>query len=167
MGEVFALFIRGVRYEDLDEILTIEEASFPDPWSRNAFLREFQGNPSGCRVAAVGDAVVGYVIARIETAFDMWGLRKYGRCHLANLAVAPEYRDRGIGSRLLRETIRYARKEGAREVYLEVRAKNIPARRFYSKRGFVEGRYKEGYYRDDDAVIMTRELDSPEHPPFS
>jgi ribosomal-protein-alanine N-acetyltransferase len=167
MGEVFALFTRGFRYGDLDEVLIIEEASFPDPWSRNSFLREFQDNPKGCRVAVADDAVVGYAIARIETAFEMWGLKRYRRCHIANLAVAHEYRRMGIGSRLLRETMRYARKEGAREVYLEVRAKNIPARRFYSKRGFREVEYKRFYYSDDDAVIMAMELDSPECYPFS
>lgn len=160
MGEV-SLFVRGFRYEDLDKILIIEGASFPDPWSRSAFLREFQNNPSGFRVAAVEDEVVGYAIARTETAFDIWGLRSCKRCHLANLAVDPQYRGRGIGSRLLKETLRHAQKEGAREVYLEVRAKNILARRFYAKRGFREVGYKKGYYSDDDAVVMAVKLDSP------
>ncbi len=163
MGEVLALLIRGFRYDDLDEILIIEEASFPDPWSRSAFLMMSRDNPSGFRVAAVEDNVVGYVIAKIETAFELWGLRRYRRCHLANLAVAPEYRRRGIGSRLLREAMRHAREEDAKEVFLEVRAKNIQARRFYSRRGFMEVGYKKGYYSDDDAVVMARELD----PPFS
>ncbi len=102
--------------------------------------------------------MVGYSIARIEVAFNIWRLRIYRRCHLIKLAVKPEYRRRGIGDALLRETVKYARKVGADEVILEVRAKNTVARRFYKKRDFKEVKYKKGYYLDDDAVIMTLKL---------
>jgi ribosomal-protein-alanine N-acetyltransferase len=159
MGDIH-FFIRDIKHEDLDKIIAIEKVSFRLPWSRERFQQEFQANPSDFRVVAVVDEeVVGYSIARIEIAINIRRFKMYRRCHLLKLAVEPEYRRMGIGDSLLRETIRYARRGGANEVILEVRAKNIQARRFYSNRGFSEVKYKEGYYLDDDAVVMTLKLD--------
>lgn len=160
MGAVLALTIRRVRLEDLGDIIAIEDASFPDPWSSKAFLQEVQRNPGGFKVAILRDEVAGYGVARIEVAVNFLGLRSYRRCHLANLAVAPMHREKGIGSRLLMEILQYAQDERVREVYLEVRTKNTLARRFYYKRGFKEAGYMAGYYGDDDGVTMVLKLNS-------
>lgn len=149
------IFLRGFKERDLERILEIEKASFPDPWGADVFIRHYRINPDGFLVAVEDGEVVGYAVARMETTFEVTKLRVRRRCHLVNLAVAPKSRNRGIGSRLLKETIKHARSRGAREVYLEVRAKNVLARRFYKKRGFMDKGYRKGYYGADDAVIMT------------
>jgi ribosomal-protein-alanine N-acetyltransferase len=148
------ILLRKFKCTDLKKILEIEKASFPDPWSREGFLYNYRRNPSGFIVAVKEGEVVGYAVARIEASFEMRRVRIYRRCHLSNLAVEPTFRCRGIGSSLLAETIRHAQSKGAREVYLEVRAKNISARDFYEKKGFVVKECRKGYYGDDDALIM-------------
>ncbi len=148
------LFLRKFCEGDLGKIIEIEKASFPDPWSRNGFLYHYRTNPQGFIVAEDGGEVVGYAVARIEATFELRNLSIYRRCHLANLAVEPKKRKMGMGTKLLEEILRYARRKGAKEVYLEVRTKNASARRFYEKKGFIEKGFKKRYYSDDDAVIM-------------
>ncbi len=56
--------------------------------------------------------------------------------HLYQVWVAPEYRGRGVGRRLLDAVITWARDVGAREVALEVTDGDSPARRLYARAGF-------------------------------
>jgi len=65
----------------------------------------------------------------------------------------------GIGRALMEEAISYVRRSGADEVWLEVRDSNIAARKFYSSMGFVEKGRIHRYYRDEDAIIMYKEIE--------
>lgn len=158
MKEEGAFFIRGFKYGDLDRIMDIEKLSFILPWTRGQVVHEFHANPKGIKVAVAGGEVAGYAILRIEIALDIWHFKIYRHCHLLKLAVDPEYRQRGVGGKLLAEAERFARIKKVREVTLEVRVKNASARRFYRKRGYREVKYDKDFYRDDDAVVMAKPL---------
>ena len=58
-------------------------------------------------------------------------------CSISNVAVMPQFRRRGIASRLLDTTLDHLRREGCRRVFLEVRADNEAARSLYRRRGFA------------------------------
>ena len=78
------------------------------------------------------------------------------------LAVAPDRRRRGIGSRLLEDFIARARAFGVRRVHLEVRAGN-PAIDMYKAAGFAPvGRRRNYYHAPDgrrfDALTFAREI---------
>lgn len=61
------------------------------------------------------------------------------RCYLiANVAVHPDYRGRGIGRALTSAGINYARSHNAHAVWLHVRADNGPAVHIYQSLGFLE-----------------------------
>jgi len=79
--------------------------------------------------------------------------------HITNIAVAKEYRRKGIGELLLIATIDMARELKANTMTLEVRISNIPAQNLYSKYGFINMGTRRGYYLDnkEDAIIMTTE----------
>jgi ribosomal-protein-alanine N-acetyltransferase len=79
--------------------------------------------------------------------------------HITNIAVAQEYRRRGIGELLLIATIDLARELKAMMMTLEARVSNIAAQNLYSKYGFVKMGVRRGYYLDnkEDAVIMSTE----------
>ena len=47
----------------------------------------------------------------------------------------------------------------ARRVYLEVRPSNLPARALYDSLGFVRTGMRPGYYGDEDALLLTLDLD--------
>ncbi len=56
---------------------------------------------------------------------------------LSNVAVLPEYRGRGIASRLVDMAIAHARYFGAEKIVLQVRRENLVAKNLYIRRGFV------------------------------
>ena len=67
------------------------------------------------------------------------------------LAVRPDHRGRGIGTRLLRATIGLARAQGATALGLSVAERN-PALRLYRRAGFTEAG------REDGSLTMRLEL---------
>jgi ribosomal-protein-alanine N-acetyltransferase len=136
---------------DLDDVMAIEEISFPTPWSRGMFIEDFQRDFSDTLVAAgTGGEVLGYAVC--------WTIG--GESHLLNIAVHPDRRGQGIGRALLVECIRRAARAGALRIFLEVRAGNDDAMRLYRRMGFVFRGVREGYYTDtgEDAVVLDREV---------
>lgn len=57
---------------------------------------------------------------------------------LFDLVVDPEYRNRGLGARLVNSLLNWGQSQGARTVYLQVLTDNLPAIRLYHKLGFRE-----------------------------
>jgi len=55
---------------------------------------------------------------------------------LANVAVSPDYRRRGIARQMVEAGIELARARGAAELYLQVERDNPPAQRLYQQLGF-------------------------------
>jgi ribosomal-protein-alanine N-acetyltransferase len=84
----------------------------------------------------------------------VWQELPGGEAELLNLAVRPEARRRGVGRALLALL-------GGRKVWLEVRASNEAAIRFYESQGFRVYGLRKAYYRDpdEDAVLMAREAE--------
>jgi ribosomal-protein-alanine N-acetyltransferase len=79
--------------------------------------------------------------------------------HVMNVAVDARHRNRGIGTQLMDELEARFRGLGAAAAYLEVRESNVEAQRLYSRRGYVYLRKAEGYYGDEDGLVMTKSLD--------
>lgn len=74
-----------------------------------------------------------------------------------NVAVAENYRRRGIGTMLLAEALREAKLRGMSSAFLEVRAMNSAALRLYENHGFFVTGSRKNYYQNppDDALMMT------------
>lgn len=138
----------------LDGIMEIEKASFLSPWSRNAFVQELKNPVSHLWILLGQEKVEGYV------CFWMFD----SEIQLINVAVRPEKRGKGFGNHLLRDMIRTAMANGMRQVWLEVRMSNSPARRLYEKLGFVTVGRRPRYYRDtnEDAIVMSLGLSERE-----
>ncbi len=146
--------IEPLTVADLDEVLVIEGASFPTPWSRGAFLYELEQNPlARCWVARGGGGdprVLGYLC--------LWEIPP--EIHITNIAVYPAWRRRGVGRSLLEAILSDARRRRLSLAFLEVRPTNTEARTLYERLGFeVVGRRK-GYYFDtgEDALLMKADL---------
>ena len=129
----------------------MERVCYPDPWAAGSFAA-LPDNPQVCFLVARdgGDRLQGYVIA--------WHVVDEGE--LANLAVAPGDRRKGVASALLDAVLEDATSRGTTEIYLEVRESNAAARALYSARGFDEVGRRKGYYRlpVEDALILRRTL---------
>ena len=86
-------------------------------------------------IAAEGSAIVGSVMA----GFD--GHRGW----IYSMAVTPEYRTKGLGSRLLKHAEKELKKRGAPKINLQVMPDNEGVVKFYEKNGYnVEPRISMG-----------------------
>ena len=137
---------RDMAADDLDDVLVIECASFPTPWSRGIFLGEVEHPFCHDIVALVESQIVGYICFAIV----------YDEIHLRNVAVHEEWKRRGVASRLLSRMITVASAEGARYGTLEVRESNKAALELYKRFGFVVEGTRPSYYSKTggDALIM-------------
>jgi ribosomal-protein-alanine N-acetyltransferase len=140
---------------DLPEVQAIERASFTTPWPPNAYRTELETNRLAHYVVARAEGhVVGFA--------GVWLM--VDEAHITTFAVAPGWRRRRIGERMLIAVLDLAVGRRATDATLEVRLSNLPARRLYEKYGFRPVGLRPRYYSDDneDALIMTTEpLASP------
>lgn len=76
---------------------------------------------------------------------------------ITNIAVRPEFRRRGLASKILEAMITFASERNLAFLTLEVRSQNTPAIRLYEKYGFTVRGERKNFYREptDNAKIMT------------
>jgi ribosomal-protein-alanine N-acetyltransferase len=142
---------RRLKLRDLSAIERIERASYPTPWSRSMFAGELAKPSSICLGALDGETgtLAGYLI--ISRYVDAW--------HVMNLAVADEYRRRGIATRMMERLFELTAGDGRRGYTLEVRISNDAAIKLYESLGFRARGIRRGYYTDnrEDALIMWKD----------
>jgi [ribosomal protein S18]-alanine N-acetyltransferase len=142
---------RKLKLLDLAAIEEIERTSYPTPWSRSMFASELAKPSSIClgAIEAEREELVGYLI--ISRYVDAW--------HVMNIAVAPEYRRRGIARSLMERLFEVTARDARRGYTLEVRVSNEAAIRLYEELGFKTRGVRRGYYTDnrEDALIMWKD----------
>ncbi|MER6574435.1 ribosomal protein S18-alanine N-acetyltransferase [Nonomuraea sp. NPDC001023] len=138
---------------DLPAVMAIERATFPlDAWSEGMMRGELADMPRSRHyvVALADDEIVGY--SGIAVAAD--------QADVQTIAVLEKHQGTGIGSAMLTELLAEARRRGAREIFLEVRADNPRAQAVYRHFEFEEIGTRRRYYDDGtDAIMMRRKLD--------
>jgi ribosomal-protein-alanine N-acetyltransferase len=144
-----AIELRKLSLSHLGDIEQIETRAYPTPWSRTMFASELAKPTSICLGAFEGEHLVGYIIN--SRYVDAW--------HVMNVAVHPDYRRRGIASRMLEELFERTKHDGRRGYTLEVRVSNAGAIDLYERLGFERRGVRRGYYTDnrEDALVMWRE----------
>ncbi|KAF8063659.1 ard1 [Scenedesmus sp. PABB004] len=74
------------------------------------------------------------------------------------LGVVPEFRRRGVATRLLKQVKVHARTRGAALCFLHVQSSNTPARRLYAAAGFAPAAVLRGYYADAASAAQRGQL---------
>jgi ribosomal-protein-alanine N-acetyltransferase len=145
---------------DLERVTAIERASFSDPWSFETFsaalalrhMRFLVAEESGGAGGRGGaePRLVGYVVALVMA----------DEGEIADVAVAPEMRRRGIARMLLERVGADVMEAGVQALYLEVRESNAAGRALYESLGFAQVGRRRGYYQhpSEDALLLRREL---------
>lgn len=146
------LRLRKARPGDLDAIHALELSVFDGDQLSRASLRRFIVAPSAhMAVAHAGPAFLGY---------SLTGFRKGStKARLYSIAVDPAAGRKGVGRALLQAAEAAARRRGATDMVLEVRADNARAIALYEGMGYRRFDTLEAYYEDGaTALRMTRPL---------
>ncbi len=129
----------------LSAVARLEQLCFSDPWSADALAEELNNSHARFLTALDGDAVVGYI-----------------GCHhiadegfIANVAVHPDHRRRGIARMLVAAAIEQG--HSLSRLTLEVRVSNTAAIALYESLGFVKDGVRPRFYAHptEDACIYS------------
>lgn len=138
--------VRLMTGEDLGQVVTIEQQSFPQPWTIEHFRDELH-SPHAFPLVAVTSAgtLAGYLCPALIL----------DEGEVLDVAVREEYRGRGIGRALVMAALRLFQERGAARVFLEVRVSNGAAITLYRSLGFRDSGRRKGYYENgEDALLM-------------
>ena len=155
-----ALHLVPMLAEHLPQVLAIEEAVYPFPWTQRQFLDCLEAGYCMRALFALDaqkhpqalSGMLGYTVAMLVV--DEW--------HVLNLAVHPTVQGKGLGRFLLNTLVMDALQATCQSVLLEVRASNTVAQRLYQSHGFTFKGMRKQYYPAaqgrEDALVMVLPL---------
>jgi ribosomal-protein-alanine N-acetyltransferase len=135
------------------ELLFIEEAQFPEPWTRGMLLDEITNVETRRYTVAVLDkSIVGY----LGIMFVMDEL------HVNTIGTLPGFEGRGIAASLMDDAWRDATERGIKRATLEVATSNTRAQQLYYRYGFKPVGVRKNYYErsGEDALVLWADLPS-------
>ena len=151
--------LRRAGGDDLEAIMTIETTVFvTDAWSPDVMRAEL-ANPHNFYLVAFPAGVP----ERIEAYAGLFAPYGATKADIQTVAVAESARRGGLGRTLVQSLVNEARKRGADEVFLEVRADNPSAEQLYLAVGFEQIAVRTAYYQPDgvDALVMRLTIPEP------
>ncbi len=134
----------------LEEVAALDLQCFRDPWDREEWARVLE-NPL-VHLTGIDDGE-GKLAAfccycGVLDEYEIW-----------KICVRDDLRRRGLAKELLDSLIKEASSYSPARVFLEVRAGNVPAVKFYEKAGFTPLGRRNCYYRDgEDALVYVLEV---------
>ncbi|KAJ3216935.1 N-alpha-acetyltransferase 30 [Dinochytrium kinnereticum] len=124
----------------LPPIMRLIEKDLSEPYTVYTYRYFLHSWPDLCFTAMAGETCIGVVICKMDRHRDVM------RGYIAMLAVANEYRKRGIGSTLVKMAVRTMRDQGADEIALETEISNKGAQALYEHLGFLRHKRMSKYY---------------------
>jgi ribosomal-protein-alanine N-acetyltransferase len=131
--------------KDIEQVSALEQECFSMPWSRKSF-EEVLKNPKAIYVVAKDEEIIGYCGAYVIL----------GEADINQVAVAPAYRNMGVGKKMLEVLLAKLKQMGAKCVTLEVRESNHAAITLYEHMGFSKEGIRKNFYEKpvENAYIM-------------
>ena len=106
-------------------------------------------NPFARRIEyVIDDKIIGYLEYSLI----------YDRIEIDNFSVLEEYRNQGIGTKLMSYLVSLAISLRVVNITLEVRVSNNIAINLYKKFGFKEVALRKYYYGDEDGILMEKQV---------
>ena len=150
-------FLRPMKLDDLDTIMSLEKKLYPFPWTRQIFQDCIRVGYT-CRVCEIDKQIVGYSVMSLGAS----------EAHVLNISIASEFQGQGLGRQLLLYMLELAHGRHTDTVFLEVRPSNQVALHLYEKVGFVQIGTRKDYYPArngrEDAIILAKHLEKPQSP---
>ena len=141
---------KKIRELFLEMLRTILHTESPDGYEEG-YLDKFWGQGEDrIYIADAGGEAVGFLSAEVYH-------EPVDHLYLDDFSVTAAYRNKGIGSALLRAAEAYAGETGSRAVLLHVEKTNTSAMRFYERSGY-------SVFRDDgDRFLLKKDMEDPVH----
>ncbi|MCM1165521.1 MAG: ribosomal protein S18-alanine N-acetyltransferase [Lachnospiraceae bacterium] len=133
---------------DIEELFAIERECFGGAWTREMLREELENPLSVAATHCEGGRLAAFALGRVAA----------DEGELFQIGTLGEFCRRGIAEGLLGELHEKMRGRGAAVCFLEVRSRNAAAIALYEKCGYERISVRKGYYPDDDAVIMRKDL---------
>lgn len=129
-----------------EDVLAIEQASFPYPWSKEEFISALRERNTIGMVCEVDAVVVGYMIYHLHK----------NRLHILNFCVDEKHRRNGYGSAMIQKLVGKLSYQRRNRITLEVSDSNLAAQLFFKSQGFRAVDILKDFYEDcdDDAYVM-------------
>jgi len=143
--------IRPMTNRDIPEVVSIENLSYSAPWTRREFYAELNFNRfARYFVVEKNQKIIGYI--------GSWFFKDF--VHITNVTVHPDFRNKGIGRKLMNYIIDLAKSRKVKKVVLEVRVSNTIAQKLYKNLGFRVEKIRKEYYPDnkENALYMVKIL---------
>ena len=127
------------------------EQQFPSPWTKAQISAELERN-SGISLVAEKD----------ENVLVGWccGMVFPPETELLKIAVLRDSQRLGVATSLLHRFLQIVEASGVEQIFLELRAANIPALQLYHRFGWRVQGTRKNYYTNpaDDAILLLRSL---------
>lgn len=145
--------IRVAEQNDLKSIVEIENQSFAvEAFNARQFKYLLKTTTSYFFVATIDSVIAGYGII-------LWR-RNSKIMRIYSIAVAKEFRGKGVAHCILQEAKRFAKERNLMTLSLEVRADNSRAILIYQEEGFSTFGQKQHYYgQDEHALLMKHSIE--------
>ena len=134
--------ILKIEQDKINEIIEIEKEAFSEPWTQDTYRELDRNYNTHMYIYYKEKEVIAYAVF-----LDMVDVFE-----LVKIAVKKEFRGKRYGAKFLTDII----DKFDKNIFLEVREKNISAIKLYESTGFKRVNIRKNYYRDtgENAVIM-------------
>jgi ribosomal-protein-alanine N-acetyltransferase len=141
--------IRRMQPENLREVVAIEKAVYPFPWTLGNFNDSLKSAYQAWILRDESETLAGYFL--LMPAFD--------EAHLLNITVRGDLQGHGLGRLMLDHVVAIARRIRMESILLEVRPSNVRALKIYEQYGFIRIGLRKDYYpapdnTREDALVM-------------
>jgi ribosomal-protein-alanine N-acetyltransferase len=145
--------IQEMDTKDLEEVFSIETSRPLTPWSKNMFAEEMRNPFAYCfvmrREEGSKQPMIGYMCFRNMTE----------ESELLNICVHPDYRQLGVGKKMMQFYIEFSRRRGIKTFYLEVNSSNHWAIHLYQLFSYQSSGMRKKFYQGKvDALLMTKKV---------
>ena len=134
--------------KDLENIKDILTSEFDDFWNYNVLKEELENKNSKYLVAKIDNEIIGF--AGIKVILD--------EADIMNIVTKKSFRNNGLGSLLLKNLIELSKNLNISSISLEVDETNIVAINLYKKFDFKEIGNRKNYYKNNNAILMSKKL---------
>jgi len=131
-------------------VIKLASDTLPEQYSPSLFNYFYETNSEGFIVAEIGHKVIGFIVGvKIDNK----------NARILMLSVSKQHQRKNIGTLILTEFLKLARKENIKNIDLEVRTDNKKAIKFYEKHGFkIVDKILDFYQNGESAYTMKKQI---------